>query len=203
MLFTDQGSPFTSTLMRKDGSIWFCICRLLGIEQLFAAVQHPQTNGLTEWLNQTLKGMLAKAIQAHPRSWDLCLDPILFALRESPQASTGFSPFELLYGCWPRGILEVIEGGGPGPGEAEPSNPATYVNQVHRHLETLHQAARENLLQAQETQKARYDQGTRVRTLQPRDQVLVSRQAMAHPTGDPYQGPYVVTRVLGPVSYEV
>lgn len=70
------------------------VCQLLGIEQLFAAVQNPHTDGLMERLNQTLKNMLAKAIRAHPRAWDLCLDPILFALRELPQAS----PFELIYG---------------------------------------------------------------------------------------------------------
>lgn len=59
------------------------------------------------------------------------------------------------------------------------------------------------MLQAQETQKARYDQGTPTQTLKPGDQVLVSRQVMAHPTGDPWQEPYVETKVLGPVSYEV
>lgn len=186
-LLTDQGSSFTSQLMKK-------VCRLLGIEQLFAAVQHPQTDGLTERLNQTLKGMLAKAVQAHPRSWDLCLGPILFALRESPQTSTGFSPFELVYGRTPRGILKVLEGKGSAPVEDEPPDPATYVGQLHQHLETLHQAARANLLQAQKEQKTRYDQGSRERTLEPGDQVLVSRQAMAHPTGDPWQGPYVVTK---------
>jgi len=32
---------------------------------------------------------------------------ILFAVREVPQASTGFSPFELLFGRWPRGRGEL------------------------------------------------------------------------------------------------
>lgn len=88
-VLTDRGSPFTSTLMRK-------VCQLLGIEQVFATVQHPQMDGLTERLNQTLKEMLNKATQAHSKSWDLCIDPVLFALQESPQAPTKFSPFELI-----------------------------------------------------------------------------------------------------------
>lgn len=67
-LLMDWGSPFTSTLMRQ-------VCQTLGIAQLFVAVQHPQMDGLTERLNQTLKGMLVKAIKAYPRSWDLCVDP--------------------------------------------------------------------------------------------------------------------------------
>lgn len=83
---------------------------MLGIAQLFVAVQHPQTDGLTEPLNQTLKGMLSKATVAHPQFWDLCVDPILFSLRESPQASIRFTPFELVYGRRPWGLLEVLEG---------------------------------------------------------------------------------------------
>ena len=31
-----------------------------------------------------------------------------FAYRETPQESTGFSPFELLYGRWVRGPLDVL-----------------------------------------------------------------------------------------------
>lgn len=99
----DRGSPFTSSLMKR-------MCQMLGISRLFAVVQHPQTEGLIERLNQTLKGMLAKATTTHPKSWDLCVDPILFALRESPQVFTGFAPFEFVYGQKPRGLLEVLEG---------------------------------------------------------------------------------------------
>lgn len=99
-ILTNRGSPFTSSLMKRIQS-W--------ISQLFSAVQHPQTDGLTERLNQTLKGMLAKATAAHPQSQDLCVDPILFTLWESPQASTGFAPFELVYRRKPRGLLELSE----------------------------------------------------------------------------------------------
>jgi hypothetical protein len=33
-----------------------------------------------------------------PNIWDTYLPYLVFAYREVPQASTGFSPFELLYG---------------------------------------------------------------------------------------------------------
>lgn len=54
-LLTDWGSPFMSTLMER-------VCQMLGIKQLFEAIQHPQTDRLTERINQTIKGMLANTI---------------------------------------------------------------------------------------------------------------------------------------------
>lgn len=59
---------------------------------------HPQTDGLVERLNRTLKSMLRKFIEDDPRQWDRWLPALLFAVGEVPEASTGFSPFELLYG---------------------------------------------------------------------------------------------------------
>lgn len=99
-------------------------------------------------------------------------------------------------GFAPRGLREVLEEKGPELDEAELPDPATYVSQLHQHLETLHQAVRENLLQAQKTQKVQCNQGTCERILQPGNQVLVSRQAMARPAGDPGQGPYVEKEAL-------
>lgn len=33
----------------------------------------------------------------------------MFAIRAVPQSSTGFSPFELLYGRHPRGLLDIAK----------------------------------------------------------------------------------------------
>ncbi|XP_049524028.1 uncharacterized protein LOC125945781 [Dermacentor silvarum] len=53
-------------------------------------------NGLVEKFNGTLKLMLKRMCAEKPRDWDRYLAPLLFAYREVPQASLGFSPFELL-----------------------------------------------------------------------------------------------------------
>lgn len=66
--------------------------------------------------------------------WDLCVHPILFALRESPQSSMGFSPFELLYRCHPRGLLEVLEGGVGDPEEPEVQEVEPYMKQLQQNL---------------------------------------------------------------------
>ena len=101
-LFTDQGTPLVSRVMKE-------LCQLFKVRSLRTSVYHPQTDGLVERFNQTLKGMLRKVVSRDGKDWDLLLPYLLFAVREIPQSSTGFSPFEILYGRHPRGILDVLK----------------------------------------------------------------------------------------------
>ncbi|XP_047229399.1 uncharacterized protein LOC124872988 [Girardinichthys multiradiatus] len=74
------------------------VYKLLGIRSVRTTPYHPQTDGLTERFNQTLKQMLRQFVDETGSDWDQWLPYLLFAYREVPQASNGFSPFELLYG---------------------------------------------------------------------------------------------------------
>ena len=55
-------------------------------------------DGLVEHFNQALKSMLCRFAGEEGKEWDKMITYILFAYREVPQATTGFSPFELLFG---------------------------------------------------------------------------------------------------------
>ena len=70
---------------------------------------HPQTDGLVERFNQTLKAMLRKSATEDGKDWDKLVPYVLFAYREVPQASTGFSPFELVYGRAVKGPLDILK----------------------------------------------------------------------------------------------
>ncbi|KAL5484320.1 hypothetical protein EMCRGX_G020794 [Ephydatia muelleri] len=74
------------------------IKKLLQMHPIRTSPYHPQTDGLVERSNQTLKSMLRKSGTDGGKEWDKKIPYLLFAYREVPQASTGFSPFELLYG---------------------------------------------------------------------------------------------------------
>ena len=99
-LLTDQGSNFTSGLMKE-------LLRMLGIKHLKTSPYHPQSDGMVERFNGTLKTMLRKNCD-DPKDWDKMLPFLLFAYREAPHSTTGFSPFELLYGRHVRGPLDVM-----------------------------------------------------------------------------------------------
>ncbi len=164
-ILTDQGTAFMSRTIRK-------LYELLGIKSIRTSVYHPQTDGLVERFNRTLKTMIRKFVHEDAKNWDKWLEPLLFAVREVPQASTGFSPFELLYGRQPRGVLDVLrETWEEGPSESK--NEIQHVLDLRTKLHTLGQLSMENLLQAQDKQSRLYNRGARLRKFAPGDKVLV------------------------------
>ena len=92
-ILSDLGTQFVSDCMRK-------VTRLLSIKQLTATPYHPICNGLMEKFNGTMRSMVKRLCSEQPRQWHRYINLLLFAYREVPQESTGFSPFELSEDQW-------------------------------------------------------------------------------------------------------
>lgn len=196
-IVTDQGSNFMSDLLRQ-------VYKLLGIKGIRTTPYHPQTDGLTERFNQTLKQMLRKFVTDKSDDWDQWLPYLLFAYREVPQTSTGFSPFELLYGREVRGPLMLLKDMWGGEQDCvSPTNIVDYVVQMREKLEAMSTLAQEHMAEAQKRQKTWYDQKARTRNFEPGTQVLVMLPTDASKLTAKWQGPFKVLRKLGPVTYEV
>ena len=95
-LVSDQGSSFVSNLMMQ-------LYDQLGFTKIQTSVYHQEGNGLVESFNNTLKRMFKKFVRERVNNWDKFLPYLVFAHREVPCESTGYSPFELLYGRSLRG----------------------------------------------------------------------------------------------------
>lgn len=80
--------------------------------------------------------MLRKFVSKSGSDWDQRLPYLLFAYREVPQASTGFSPFELLYGRQVREPLDLLKEQWEGPKEGACSE-VQYVIQMRERLEEI------------------------------------------------------------------
>ena len=117
---------------------------------------HPICNGLVERWNGTLKSMLKRLCQDQPKQWHRLINPVLFAYREVPRESTGFSPF-LLYGCSVRGPgttlkdLWTKEVNIP-----EVRTSYKYVTELHEGLENSLKLAQEELQKFQKRYKKHY-----------------------------------------------
>ncbi len=123
-------------------------------------------------------------------------------MREVPQASTGFSPFELLYGRQPRGVLDVLrETWEEGPSESK--NEIQHVMDLRTKLHTFGQLSMDNLLQAQDKQSRLYNRGTRLHNFAPGDKVLVLLPTSSSKLLAKWQGPFEVTQRVEYLNYEV
>ena len=194
-ILTDQGSNFTSQLLAE-------VYRLLKVKPIRTSPYHPQTDGLVERFNQTLKTMLRKCAKEEGKDWDKLLPYLLFAYREVPQASTGFSPFELLYGRQVRGPLDILRESWESSSKSSESV-VSYVLTMREKLDRMTELVQENLAKAQKKQKEWYDQNARAREFQTGDLVLVLLPTSSSKLLAQWQGPYQIKRKLGKVNYEV
>ena len=71
---------------------------MLGLKHAFGTVYHPQSQGKVERMNQSIKTKLAKLCAQTGMSWLDALPIVLMVIRSSVNASTGFTPYELLTG---------------------------------------------------------------------------------------------------------
>ncbi|CAI5944588.1 unnamed protein product [Closterium sp. NIES-65] len=73
-----------------------------GIYHEFSRPNHPQSSGLIERFQRTLKGALVRLGETNPFEWDENICWVLLGYRASIHSSTKFSPFFLLYGRHPN-----------------------------------------------------------------------------------------------------
>lgn len=166
------------------------------------AAYHPQTDGLVEQNNATLKTTLKKLLDLETRKWEDMLPLALFAIRCKVQKSTGYSPFELLFGHQPRTLLEMVQE--KWEGEPESAKPVVeYVSDLKTHLRKIRAIMRQNLEEAQAAQKTQYDRHAKARTLKIGDAVLLMMASSDHKMLGQWQGPYRVLEQVAPVTYRI
>ncbi|GJT14546.1 putative reverse transcriptase domain-containing protein [Tanacetum coccineum] len=99
-IISDRDSQFAS-------SFWRSLQRALGTNLDISTTYHPQTDGQSERMIQTLEDMLWACVIDFGSSWDRHLPLVEFSYNNSYHASIKAAPFEALYGrkcrspvCW-------------------------------------------------------------------------------------------------------
>jgi len=93
-IVSDRDSCFTS-------AIWQEFLTLSGIRPRMSTAFHPQTDGQTEQLNQTIEAYLRSFISYEQDDWVSLLPMAEFAYNNSTTNVTGISPFYVNYGYHP------------------------------------------------------------------------------------------------------
>ncbi len=185
---SDRGPQFSSRF-------WTEFCRLLGVTASLSSGYHPQTNGQSERANQDLERVLRCVVSAEPLTWSSKLAMVEYAHNSLPVSSTGLSPFQCCLGYQPP-LFPSQE-----PDAIVPSAHAF----IRRCLRTW-RLARQALIRTGERNKTLADRHRSKPPLYVCGQKVwlstldIPLKLPARKLGPKLIGPYVVIKVLNPVT---
>ena len=192
-ILSDKGTQFTSALMEQ-------FQELCGCKGISTSPYHPQANGNVERFHSTLKQMLRKVVQDQPKQWHRFLPALLFAVREIPSESTGYSPFELMMGREVRGPIQLLcDVWTENEHTTDAMKPVyNYVFELKSRIRDACDKAMETSAKQSKKNKELFDRRSRVRKFKIGDEVLILLPSSSNKLLSEWQGPFRVTGTRHP-----
>ncbi|KAJ6437003.1 ectomycorrhiza-upregulated zf-MYND domain-containing protein [Purpureocillium lavendulum] len=160
---------------------------------------HPQTDGQTERINQTIEQYLRTFCNKEQSDWMDKLPLAEFAYNTSHHDTVKAAPAEVLMGYQPRSKGHV-------KGRLETFSP--HAMERVRGLRELHERTALLIASAQKRQAHYYNKGREPKSFQEGDWVLISTKhlPLRRPTRkltEKYVGPYQVEQVIGDINWPI
>ncbi|KAL5479795.1 hypothetical protein EMCRGX_G023373 [Ephydatia muelleri] len=197
-LHSDQGRQFESAVIKE-------ICNLLHIEKTRTTAYHPQSDGLVERFNRTLLSMLTTCGRSHPFEWEDHIRKVCFAYNTSVQATTGYSPFFLMFGRQARLPIDLMYG--TECGNSVTKTVPEYVTKLSEAFVEAYAAVRDTMGAKLQRQKEFYNKKVHGDPHKPGDFVLLFNPAV--PKGgsrkfhSPWTGPFKIVERVSEATYHI
>jgi hypothetical protein len=209
LVFKLHGTP--SSFISDRDKLWTSEffarwCSKLQVHLNLSSAYHPQTDGQTERMNRLLQEVLRHYVAPAHDNWDQLLPLAEFAINRAVNASTGKSPFVVVYGYQPHAPLDRFYQLLTTTTPVTKASVRTAANEADSKLRD-HQAEfakiAELLRRAQQAQKEQFDKRRRrAPDYAVGDKVWVDCKILRIVTvGTPkflqrWQGPYTITKVI-------
>ena len=210
---------------RWRGNFWKEICDRMGMARSLTTAYHPQADGQTEVLNQSLEISLRAYVGPSRDDWAKHLDALSLSYNSTPHTATGFAPAYLLRGYTPVTGSTILHSPEPisrpleGKEFPQPHHGAATLETLsERALEMTESfnadrhRAQEALMLGQHFQKRAYNQGRLALEFDIGDLVLLNPHSLSLLKNESgrgkkllmkYDGPFEIIQKLSPVSYRL
>jgi transposase InsO family protein len=198
-IITDNGTNFTWGEFQE-------FAKKLGIKIKYASVAHPKSNGQVEKANGLvcagLKNRLLRPLKRAAGAWVEELPSVLWSLRTTPNSSTGYTPFFLVFGaeavlptdvryCAPRVVAYVEEDVEKALADAQ-----DLLNEA-RDVALARSAVYQQSLQNY------HSRWVRGRSFEPGNLILRLKQTSTSKLEPPWKGPYLVHEAIPGGAYRL
>ncbi len=168
-LHSDQGRNFESSVVKE-------LCNMYGVTKSRTTPYHPEGNAQCERFNRTMHNLLKALPPEKKTKWPEYLSELVYCYNVAPQASTGYSPFYLMYGREPSLPIDLILGNtNEQPGKCLEEWIATHKKK----LGDVHSLAKLNLERASQQRIQRFNATAREESIPKGTSVLLR----SHPLG--------------------
>ena len=194
VLISDRDPRFSSRF-------WRSLFDLLGTQIRMSTAFHPQTDGQSERMIQTLENFLRPYVERNPAMWSQQLAMAEFAANNAVHVSTGHSAFYLNAGDHPRVPSSFLH-------EGESSQLEAVQEMVNR-MKTALEEAQANLSRAQNRASEYANRSRRDESFEVGQEVVLSTRNLRVDQHLPTKlrrrwiGPYTISRVISPVAYRL
>jgi hypothetical protein len=196
IIVSDRDRKFVS-------KFWRALFGSLGTKLAFSSAYHPETDGQTERVNRTMEQILRVFCLDKQDAWHEQLCMVEFVLNSAPHVSTGFSPFELMYGFDPAVPVTL---------STAAVDPATKVPAAQDFLQQMAhdlRAAQRSMEQAQARQRQQANKHRRDHVFTIGDMVMLSTEnlhifkASGKKVLEKFIGPFPVEAIINPVAVKL
>jgi len=196
---SDNAGNFTAKLTRE-------FLKRVGCLPIWCTPRHPEANSVKRTIG-TIKAMISKVAEQHPRTWHRYIGLILFALREYVNETTGVAPYILVYGRLPVGPISVLKNmwinEDDFPARKNKST-AEFLKDLRDKLEIDRSYANSHAETAQQRYVAHYNRRSCDKSFTAGKNVLdLQKDSTASKVFSRWIGPAVIYEVQSPYSYVV
>lgn len=189
----------------------------MGMKRSLTTSYHPQADGQTEILNQSLEIALRAYISPTRDDWVSHLDNLALSYNSTPHTATTFAPTYLLHGFTPMTSSTLLSDGPfiPRP-EINPAATKEVINEkassMVEHFQADLSRAKEALLLSQIHQRRAYNKGRHLDEFKEGELVVLNPHSLRLLKDEKgqgqkllmrYDGPFEVLRKLSPITYQL